>query len=120
MEAMKSLDAVSLFPGNDQEQSDSRSAYTQIWLGGATTWVALPRDRWPDSWIGFINPVCILALNLYGHPDAGAFWEAHCEKSIMQFGWSKINNWRSVYYNKAEHALPIIYVDDFKSAAKWD
>ena len=57
MEASKSLDAVSLFPGYKQEQSDARSAYIQIRLGGETTWVALPRERWPSSWSSFTRPV---------------------------------------------------------------
>ena len=56
------------------EQADGKQAYTQTTLKGAETWVRLPRERWPKSWIGkFKDPVVRLRLALYGHPDSGAF-----------------------------------------------
>ncbi len=69
MEGRKNLDAVSRIPHYSGAQMDAVSAYTQEWLGGHTTWVSLPQDCWPDWWQGkFRNPVCVLALNLYGYP----------------------------------------------------
>ena len=52
IEAAKSLDAFSLFPGYEQTQDDAFSAYTQSFLlgRGVPTWVSLPYDRWPDWW----------------------------------------------------------------------
>ena len=49
LEAGKSADLHGLFPGHDVEQRDAEQAYPQSLLGGAETWVALPRDRWPKS-----------------------------------------------------------------------
>ena len=49
MEAARALDAVSLFPGYEQQQSDATSAYAQAFLRGQETWIALPRERWPKS-----------------------------------------------------------------------
>ncbi len=51
MEAGNSCDFYGLLPGNRSEQSDAEQAYTQSLLSGAETWVILPRDRWPASWI---------------------------------------------------------------------
>ena len=47
IEAGRVVDAFSLFDGYVQEQSDAVSAYTQPFLTGPPTWVALPRERWP-------------------------------------------------------------------------
>ena len=75
IEAAKALDAFSLFPGYEETQSDAKSAYTQSFLRGTETWVALPNDRWPDWWKAKFSPddkpVCPLVLALYGHPDSG-------------------------------------------------
>ena len=49
IEAAKALDAFSLFPGNEQTPSDAVSAYTQSFLRGTPTYVALPHDRWPPE-----------------------------------------------------------------------
>ena len=51
----KLLDAVALLPGNDGEQSDAPSAYTQSKLGTGhrgkfpDTWVRILRERWPQE-----------------------------------------------------------------------
>ena len=43
-------------------------------------WVALPPV---PEWHGkFHDPVVRLVLALYGHPDAGGFWEQRCEKAL--------------------------------------
>ena len=79
VEAARALDALSVFSGYSQEQSDATSAYTQAFLEGPATWVALPKERWPRHWNGkYENLVVPLVLNLYGHPNAGSFWEAAC------------------------------------------
>ena len=51
MEAGKVLDAYGSQPGFACEQADGKQAYTQTTLKGAETWVRLPRERWPKSWI---------------------------------------------------------------------
>ena len=48
MEAARAADALGLFPGYCQKQSDAISAYTQAFLKGKKTWVSLPPERWPE------------------------------------------------------------------------
>ena len=103
-------------------QSDACSAYTQWFIGGGRgkgvpTWVTLPRHRWPKAWEGkYKNPVVLLILALYGHPDAGAYWEQRCESVMASKGWSK-TCWKSMFWHKATMSLMIIYVDDFRMVA---
>ena len=83
MEAARAVDALSLFPGYCGKDSDAVSAYTQAFLKGPKTFVALPRNRWPAHWVGkYVNPVVLLVLAQYGHPDSGTFWEERCEKAV--------------------------------------
>ena len=97
MDAAKAADLVSLFPGNDGMQADATQAYTQSELGGVKTWVRLPRHRWPQEWIdkGYVDPVCPLRLALYGHPDAGGYWEKHCDSALQSLGFKPIDEWKS-------------------------
>ena len=123
MEAARFLDAHSLQEGYCQTQSDAHSAYTQSWLGGAKgagtpTFVELPQHRWPKSWKGkYEKPVVPLVLSLYGHPDSGGYWEQHCEQKLALCGWTKIENWQSVFFHEKYKALLVVYVDDFKMSA---
>eukprot|EP00971_Amphidinium_carterae_P178655 3544084-Amphidinium_carterae.1 len=57
MEAGKFVDFIGLLPGNVMMQSDAEMAYVQATLKGCATWVRLPRDRWPDSWKKYRDPV---------------------------------------------------------------
>ena len=58
--------------GHDVQQADAEQAYIQSRLGGdVPTWVRMPPERRPPSWAKYRDPVCPLALALYGHPDAG-------------------------------------------------
>ena len=81
MMAARVVDAWSLQLGYILSQSDATSAYTQEFIGGGRglgvpTWMQLPEHRWPPEWKGkYICPVVLLILALYGHPDAGAYWE---------------------------------------------
>ena len=80
MEAGKALDAYGSMPGNRTSQGDGKQAYTQALMQGILTWIRLPRNRWPKEWIGvFKDPVVLLILALYGHPDSGGLWQRHCE-----------------------------------------
>ncbi|MCP4770784.1 MAG: hypothetical protein GY879_05170, partial [Planctomycetes bacterium] len=91
IEAARVLDALSLSKGYIQMMSDATSAYTQSFLKGAETWVALPRNWWPPEWEGkYTNPVVRLTLALYGHPDAGGYWEEDCEKRILECGFERV------------------------------
>ena len=61
-----------------------------------------------------IDPVCPLILSLYGHPDAGGYWEKHCEDNVRQIGFLPITDWRSCFWNENLKVMLVIYVDDFK------
>ena len=52
MEAGKAVDAYGAQPGLTTEQADGKQAYTQALMKGVETWVELPKDRWPKSWVG--------------------------------------------------------------------
>ena len=83
MAAGKAVDAWGMHPGHAIEQADAESAYTQCELKGDPTWVRLPVDRWPDEWHGkYTDPVVRLRLALYGHPDAGTYWEHYAEEQL--------------------------------------
>ena len=118
MEAGKIADAYGMLPGNEIEMADGESAYTQAELQGPPTWVRIPRERWPQSWVdeGLVDPVCPLRLALYGHPDAGGFWERHCEKAVSEVGFTFLPDWPSVFFHKDLKLMLVIYVDDFKLA----
>ena len=119
MEAGKAADAYGMFPGNELQLADGESAYTQAKLGGNDTWIRLPKDRWPDWWhTKYTDPVVPLVLALYGHPDAGGFWEQHCTIALLKAGFQPIEGgtWKSVFWHPRYDLLLVVYVDDFKMA----
>ena len=119
MEAGKLLDAFGSQPGYSKEQADARQAYTQALFKGIATWIRLPRNRWPKGWAGkFRDPVVPLRLALYGHPDSGGLWEAHCEEKLSKVGFEPVlrDIWKSVFYHPSLKLLLVVYVDDFKMA----
>ena len=102
MEAARAADALGLFPRYVQKQSDAISAYTQAFLKGPETYVSLPRNRWPKHWENkYKNPVVPLVLALYGHPDAGGFWEEQCDAAVKSCGFQdfKDSGWRLTYWH---------------------
>ena len=107
MEAGKSCDLFDSLDGHDIQQSDAEQAYTQSKLGG---------DPTPDSCKNMRDPVCPLILALYGHPDAGGYSEAHCERHLKSVGFTPIDEWRSCFWHKKRKMFLVVYVDDFKLA----
>ena len=116
MAASKACDLYGLLPDHDTEIGDADEAYTQTTLKGDPTWVSLPKERWPAAWKGMINPVCPLVLNLYGHPDAGGYWEIHLEGHLHTAGFRKIKGgaWRSVFFHPKLKLMLVVYINDFK------
>ena len=52
---------------------------------------------------------------LYGHPDAGTYWEEHCHKHTISVGFNAVEDgWVSCYWHDELRLFLIIYVDDFK------
>lgn len=91
MEASHSVDAYGAFPGHATEQADAEQAYVQADIDetNAVTYVRIPKEFWPKSWIeqGFSDPVIRLRKALYGHPDSGGLWERHCEAHLEKLGF---------------------------------
>ena len=118
MGASKACDCFAPLVGNAGGQADATAAYTQAELKGTETWVELPRHKWPTQWEGkFSRPCCPLLLALYGHPDAGGYWEQHCENHLLSVGFScPFPDWPSCYWHEVLSLFLVVYVDDFKLA----
>ena len=115
LEASKAVDTYGLIDGNTSSQCDAELAYVQSRLGGTETWVRIPKDRWPVEWAGkFRKPVVLLKLALYGHPDAGGYWEFHCKEKLVAGGFTPVHDWNSMYWHNKLKLLLMAYVDDFK------
>ena len=117
MEDSKACDAYGLSAGNNVEQADAEQAYIQSKLGSDTpTWIRMPPERRPKAWEHYRDPVCPLVLALYGHPDAGGYWEKHCHDHLVSVGFETTPDWRSCYFHPAMKLFLTVYVDDFKLA----
>ena len=60
------------------------------------------------------DPVCPLYMALYGHPDAGGYWEKHCEDHLTSVGFVPISPWHSCFWHPVHKLFLVVYVDDFK------
>ena len=56
--------------------------------------------------------------NLYGHPDAGGWWERHAEDKVVKEDFTRIENMPSMFWHPKMEVLLIICVDDFKMAGR--
>ena len=62
------------------------------------------------------DPVCLLLRALYGHPDAGTYWEQHGEEHLSAVGFLLIMDWKNSFRPPTLNLMLIVYVDDFKLA----
>ena len=97
LEAAKSVDAYGCMKGHEVQQCDAQQACVQSELGCIETWINLPKILRPQSWVEYKEPVCISKWTLYGHPDAGGYWERHCEEHLTSVGFVPVPDWRSTY-----------------------
>jgi hypothetical protein len=97
-------------------QSDCIRAYIQARMKGPRTFIRLPKNWWPASWVGrFRDPVCELMLALYGHPHAGDYWYDKLEEELKKLEFTTVEGWPSVFvlYPDAINTIAfVIYVDD--------
>ncbi|CAE8637047.1 unnamed protein product, partial [Polarella glacialis] len=117
MEASRMCDAFGLLSGHAIEQADAEQAYIQSPLGGAETYIRLPKELQPDSWKHMRDPFCKLVMSLYGHPDAGGFWQAHCKNALESVGFIEVSeSWQSLFYHPELKVMMAVYIDDFKAS----
>ena len=119
MTSVSVCDAVGLQPGFCITTSDARQAYLNAVLKGPKTWIRLPPHRIPKEYASYKDVVFPLRLGLYGHPDAGTWWEEHSHEILTGLGWRLVDRavWKSTYKHDQHDALLIVYVDDFRVAA---
>ena len=69
-----------------------------------------------DLWftMGIRDPVVPLVKALYGHPDAGGYWENHCNDHLAKVGFVSVDNLPSIFWHRELPLLLMVYVDDFK------
>ena len=107
--------AYGSIPGHKITQADAIRAYVQSKLKSLhETWVAVPKELWPDKWFqeGKRKPMCRLNKALYGHPESGAHWERHLESAITSCGGEPIEGHPSSYWFPQSKLLLTVYVDD--------
>ena len=118
-EASRWADFLGCHDGWDVQMADAVQAYIQATLRGTPCWIELPPEAVPSecNWGKYRRPVVPLRKALYGHPDAGTFWEQHCDQSVRAVGFEPIGEeWPSVYIHEKLQLVLVVYVDDFKMA----
>ena len=115
MAATKFMDVLARCPGNDGEDADAVAAYTQVVLDDIAhllgkgnkfvdIWVAIPRNRWPESWKKkgqyWDDPYVKLKRNLYGHKLAALLWQKFAEWIFLQLGFEKLVDWECMYVHR--------------------
>ena len=104
LEAAKVADFYGCADGYDVDIADAEQAYVQAEMKGTPTWVCLPEEDRPAWWkkkYGHLKrPVCGLKKALYGHPDAGTFWEEKVDAHVKKVGSKSIGSeWPSCYFH---------------------
>ena len=82
MEASKTADFYGCQQGHTIEVADAEQAYVQADMKGLPTYVALPYEEIPDQFKNMKRPVFRLRKALYGHPEAGAYWEEKVDNTL--------------------------------------
>ena len=105
--------------------ADAGQAYIQATLRGTPCWIELLADAVleddKERWNQFKRPVVRLVMALYGHSDAGTFWERHCDESVHSMGFQPVGEeWPSVYTHLELQVVLVVYVDDCKMAGPKD
>ena len=120
-QASRTLRAYAALRGFVTSSRDAKSAYLQSRLRreGKTdprTFVAIPRQFWPEEWVkaGMKRPMCPLELSLYGHPVSGNRWEIKMDESVKVEDFRGAPMWKATYKQNGTEAALRVYVDDFE------
>ena len=86
-EASRWVDFLGCHDGWDVQMADAVQAYIQATLRGTPCWIELPPEAVPSECNRgrCRRPVVSLRKALYGHPDAGTFWEQRCDESACRW-----------------------------------
>ena len=114
LQAAKAADCFGRLPEHAIEIADAEQAYVQADMKGDPMWVCLPPEARPDWWRKQLpnlrRPVCRLKKALYGHPDAGAYWEQKCDVHMRTVEFIHIcPEWPSCYYHP-KLSLTLVYI----------
>ena len=113
-EASRWAEFLGCHDGWDVQMADAVQAYIQATLRGRVGLNCHPSEC---KWDKYRRQVVPLRKALYGHPDAGTFWEQHCDESVRAVGFEPIGEeWPSVYIHEKLQLVLVVYVDDFKMA----
>ena len=85
------------------------------------TYVQIPEWQWNDAMRDAHKrtgrrPVCELLRSLYGHPNAGLFWERKYRSILRRAGFREMIGWECMFYHSTYQVIISVYVDDFKMA----
>ena len=115
LEASRVADAFGAQENWATEIADAEQAYVQADMKGTPTWVCLPPNQRRGKAAKMTQPVYSLKKALYGHPDAGTYWEEKCDQHVRHVGFEPVGEeWPSCYVHKTMNLFLVIYVDDFK------
>ena len=64
--------------------------------------------------------MCRLIRALYGHPNAGLYWEQYCWDKLIKIGFQPVPGHEPCYMHKQRQVLLGVYVDDFILAGNKD
>jgi hypothetical protein len=110
------VDAYGCGPGNCSQGADVAQAFCQAPMLTEVL-AGLPPEavQDPDWCYQVPDPVVLLILALYGHPDSPTFWEVHCAKLVRSKGRKDIGpEWHSVFRHPELCLQLSVHVDDFK------
>ena len=116
---MKIVDLYGAVGDNGTDEADGLQAYTQVSLKDkkVRTWVTLPKEYWPPHFHHIVDPVVPLDYALYGHPDAGTYWENKSHNKVLSAGFNRVpGDWDSLFFHPVHKLMLTIYVDDFRMA----
>ena len=120
IEASRVADAFGAQDGWATEVADAEQAYVQADMKGTSTWVCLPPNQRRGKAANMTQPVYNLKKALYGHPDAGTFWEEKCDQHVRKVGFEPVGEeWPSCYVHKRMNLFLVIYVDDFQDVGSY-